>query len=52
MDLPGCIATAKTKNTVIKRMREAVEFHLDGLREEGERIPPSHSYSAYLSVAA
>ena len=33
-------------------MREAVEFHLDGLREEGERIPPPHSYSTYLNVAA
>ena len=34
-DLPGCIATGATREEVEKTMREAVQFHLDGLREEG-----------------
>ncbi len=51
-DLPGCVATAKTKGSVTQKMKKAIEFHLEGLREEGEKIPPPHSHSAYLSVAA
>ena len=49
-DLPGCIATGKTKKTVEKRMKEAMEFHLEGLLTEGEKIPQSHSYAKYCHV--
>ena len=38
-DLPGCIATAKTLEELKQRMREALELHLRGLREEGVPIP-------------
>jgi predicted RNase H-like HicB family nuclease len=38
-DLPGCIATGKTVEEVTQLIREAVEFHLEGLREEGLPIP-------------
>ena len=51
-DLPGCIATGKTRQEVERRMQEAIEFHLDGLKEDGEPIPTSHSYSTYCEIPA
>ncbi|MDP8248795.1 MAG: type II toxin-antitoxin system HicB family antitoxin [Candidatus Tritonobacter lacicola] len=51
-DLDGCVATGATKEEVEKRMREAIEFHLDGLKTEGLPVPSSHSFSAYLEVTA
>ena len=38
-DLPGCIATAKTLDELKQRMREALELHLRGMREDGLAIP-------------
>jgi predicted RNase H-like HicB family nuclease len=49
-DITGCISTGKTKNEVEKNMKEAIEFHLDGLREEGYSIPKPHSYAANITV--
>jgi predicted RNase H-like HicB family nuclease len=40
-DLPGCIATGKTKNMVEKQIIEAIQFHLEGLKEEKIKIPIS-----------
>jgi predicted RNase H-like HicB family nuclease len=51
-DLPGCVATGRTRPNVEKTMREAVEFHLEGLREEGSKAPPSRSYSTYVEIPA
>ena len=51
-DLPGCVAAARTRRGVEKAMREAVEFHLEGLREEGCRVPAPRSYSTYVDVPA
>jgi predicted RNase H-like HicB family nuclease len=51
-DLDGCIATGATREEVEQNMREAVEFHLDLLREEGYPIPEPRSSSAYAEVAA
>ena len=51
-DLDGCVATGDTKAEVEKRMREAIEFHLEGLKTEGLPIPLPHSFSAYLEVPA
>ena len=51
-DLPGCISTGQTEEAVEANMGEAIEFHLEGLREEGEPIPQPHSASAYVEVAA
>jgi predicted RNase H-like HicB family nuclease len=51
-DLPGCVSTGKTREEAEKNMREAIEFHLDGLREEGYPIPePQASYS-YVELPA
>jgi predicted RNase H-like HicB family nuclease len=49
-DLPGCIATGGTREEVEKEMAEAIEFHLDGLREEGSPVPIPRTYSTYLEV--
>lgn len=51
-DVPGCIATASTRKSVEARIRQAIEFHLDGMREEGYELPKPKSYSAYVDVPA
>lgn len=51
-DLPGCIATASTKDEVEREMKDAIAFHLDGLREEGLAIPEPHSTSSYVEIPA
>jgi predicted RNase H-like HicB family nuclease len=51
-DLPGCVATARTRPGVEKTMRDAVEFHLEGLREEGCKVPSPRSYSTYIDIPA
>lgn len=47
-DLDGCVATGPTKYEVEQNMREAIEFHVEGLRHEGYNVPPPSSYSTYL----
>jgi len=39
--LPGCIATGRTHGEAAAMIREAIDFHLEGLREDGEPIPPA-----------
>ena len=51
-DLPGCVSTGRTREDVEQRMREAIEFHLEGLRAEGRPIPPPSTTAAYVDVAA
>ena len=51
-DLPGCISTGRTQKEVEQNMREAIAFHLDGLREDGQPVPEPHSYSAYVELPA
>ena len=50
-DLPGCIATGATVAEVESEIREAIIFHLEGLREEGLPVPPSESTVDYVDVA-
>jgi predicted RNase H-like HicB family nuclease len=49
-DLPGCVATGRTKEQAARNMDKAIEIHLDGLREEGIPIPKSHSSAEYVAV--
>ena len=49
-DLQGCIATGSTKREVEELMKEAIEFHIQGLKEEGYDIPVPQSYSHYVEV--
>lgn len=51
-DLPGCIATGATREEVVRRIREAIEFHIEGMREQGEPIPEPQSTAAVVDVAA
>jgi len=51
-DLPGCIATGATLEETESAIREAIEFHLEGLREDGTAIPPASSRVDYVEVAA
>jgi predicted RNase H-like HicB family nuclease len=51
-DLPGCVATGATSEATEQALREAIEFHLDGLREDGAPIPPPLSRVEYVEVAA
>jgi predicted RNase H-like HicB family nuclease len=49
-DLPGCVSTGATEEEVLLNMREAIRFHLDGLREEGLGVPSSSARALYLTV--
>ena len=51
-DLSGCVATGQTRDEVEKAMREAIQFHLEGMKEDGDQIPAPHSYSTYCEVPA
>jgi predicted RNase H-like HicB family nuclease len=51
-DLLGCVSTGATREEVEQNMREAVEFHLDGLKLEGLEIPQPTTLSAYIEVLA
>ncbi|HUU13949.1 MAG TPA: type II toxin-antitoxin system HicB family antitoxin [Terriglobia bacterium] len=50
--LDGCVSTGRTREEVQRNKREAIEFHLDGLRHEGLEVPAPHTYSAYVEVPA
>ena len=49
-DLPGCIAAGESREEVLKLIRDAVEFHLEGLREDGHPVPPPSSFSEVIEV--
>jgi len=51
-DLPGCVTTGQTKEDTEKNMKEAIEFHIEGLKLEGLDVPVPSSSSAYIHVAA
>jgi predicted RNase H-like HicB family nuclease len=51
-DLNGCVATGSTRVEVEQAMRDAIGFHLDGLRLEGRPVPVPHAYSTYVDVPA
>ena len=51
-DFPGCIATGATIEEVEQQLREAIEFHLEGMREDGIEVPQPISRVEYIDVAA
>jgi predicted RNase H-like HicB family nuclease len=51
-DLPGCVSTGATRQEVEDNMREAIELHVEGLREEGYKVPDPSTYSAYVRITA
>lgn len=51
-DLPGCIAAGESKEEVLALIREAIEFHVESLKETGEPIPRPSSSSELVEVEA
>ncbi len=51
-DLPGCVATGATLDETEQAIREAIEFHLDGRKEDGLPLPAPSSRVEYVEVAA
>jgi predicted RNase H-like HicB family nuclease len=50
-DLPGCIATGKTLEEIESNMREAIEFHIEGMIEDGDPIPEPSSRAIEVEVS-
>jgi predicted RNase H-like HicB family nuclease len=50
-DLPGCISTGETLAEVEANIREAISFHIEGMREDGTEVPPPSSQVEYVEVA-
>ncbi|MBI3947042.1 MAG: type II toxin-antitoxin system HicB family antitoxin [Armatimonadetes bacterium] len=50
-DVPGCVATGKTGEDVERNFREALEFHLEGLRQHGDPIPGPRAHSGHIAIA-
>jgi predicted RNase H-like HicB family nuclease len=49
-DLPGCVAVGETREEAMALIREAVEMHIENLRENGELVPPPHSSVEKIAV--
>ncbi len=50
-DLPGCVAVGKTLKESQRLIREAIELHLEGMREDGDPIPEATSIADYVTVS-
>ena len=50
-DLPGCVSTGTSREECERNMQKAIAFHLDGLREEGQAVPPPTTSAAFVEVA-
>ena len=51
-DLPGCVAVGATRDEVARLIREAIEIHLRGMREDGDPIPEPRATAVVIEVAA
>ena len=51
-DLPGCVAAAKTREEVVTLIQEAIEFHIEGLKNSGDPVPQPTSQSELIDVHA
>ena len=51
-DLPGCVATGASIEEIESEIREAIEFHIEGMRNDGEVVPQPSSSVEYIEVAA
>ena len=51
-DLPGCVAIGKTPEEVLVEIREAMEFHVDGMLEDGEPIPEPQATAVVVELPA
>ena len=51
-DLPGCVAVGKSREEVLRLIREAIEFHIDGLKQDGVPVPTPSSEGEFVEVGA
>ena len=51
-DLPGCIAVGETREEAVRLIRETIDFHIEGLKEEGEPVPHPTSEIEFVEVDA
>jgi predicted RNase H-like HicB family nuclease len=51
-DLPGCVSTGPTLEETERNIREAIEFHLDGMREDGDPIPEPTTVTRFVEIPA
>jgi len=51
-DLPGCVAVAESRDEVLRLIEEAIEFHIDGMRQDNQPIPQPSSSIEYVEVRA
>lgn len=49
-DLPGCVAVGETREEVLQLIREAIEFHIESLKEDGLPLPPPSSEGEFIEV--
>ncbi|MFP4094519.1 MAG: type II toxin-antitoxin system HicB family antitoxin, partial [Cyclobacteriaceae bacterium] len=49
-DLPGCITVGETKEETMKHMQEAIQLHIEGMKEDDEPIPEPSSEAVTVSV--
>jgi predicted RNase H-like HicB family nuclease len=49
-DLPGCVATGPTVEAVEAEIRAAIRFHIDGLKQDGQPVPPPSSLAEYVDA--
>lgn len=49
-DLPGCVAVGESREEVVSLIREAIELHLEDMRENGDPVPEPHSETEYVEV--
>jgi predicted RNase H-like HicB family nuclease len=49
-DLPGCVAVGESRDETMQLIREAIELHLESLRENGEPVPAPHSFVETIAV--
>lgn len=51
-DLPGCLSVGETREEVLQLIREAMEFHINGLRQDGLPVPTPSSEGEFVEVGA
>lgn len=51
-DLPGCVAVGETREEVLQLIREAIELHIDGLKEDGLPVPSPSSEGEFVEVGS
>jgi len=49
-DLPGCVAVGESRDEAMELIREAIEMHIESLRENDEPVPPPHSFVEKIAV--